>query len=191
MQTVGVLHANVIASRFVHPEGLCNVSFLKKSKLITEVGGWVHVSRKKIIGKSSNIFGVAYHVYSICTLLKVVSYYDASVLSMSVNMCFQSLDRGGGGLGGSSLNLPSTAIIFACTGCKPQPTHVYQTVFFCLCSAQLDGGVAPEWLSERSHDSGRQSNAAVDIGLKVARVGDDGAQVGEFVNKFDIIVADM
>ena len=49
----------------------------------------------------------------------------------------------------------------------------------------------PEWLSERSHDSGRQSNAAVDIGLKVARVDDDGAQVGEFVNKFDIIVADM
>ena len=51
--------------------------------------------------------------------------------------------------------------------------------------------MAPEWLPERSHDSGRQSNAVVDIGLKVARVGDDGAQVGEFVNKFDIIVADM
>ena len=42
--------------------------------------------------------------------------------------------------------------------------------------------MAPEWLPERSHDSGRQSNAAVDIGLKVARVGDDGTQVGEFVN---------
>ena len=53
------------------------------------------------------------------------------------------------------------------------------------------GGVAPEWLLERSHDSGRQSNAAVDIGLKVARVGDDGAQVGELVNKFDNIVADV
>ena len=53
------------------------------------------------------------------------------------------------------------------------------------------GGVVPEWLSERSHNSSRQSNAAVDIGLKVARVGDDGAQVGELVNKFDIIVADM
>ena len=51
--------------------------------------------------------------------------------------------------------------------------------------------MAPEWLPERSHDSGRQSNAAVDIGLKAARVGDDGAQVGEFVNKFDIIVSDM
>ena len=49
--------------------------------------------------------------------------------------------------------------------------------------------MAPEWLPQRSHDSGRQSNAAVDIGLKVARVGDDGTQVGELVNKFDIIVA--
>ena len=29
------------------------------------------------------------------------------------------------------------------------------------------------------------------IRLKVARVGDDGTRVGEFVNKFDIIVADM
>ena len=51
--------------------------------------------------------------------------------------------------------------------------------------------MASEWLPERSHDSGSQSNAAVDIGFKVARVGDDGAQVGELVNKFDIIVADM
>ena len=51
--------------------------------------------------------------------------------------------------------------------------------------------MAPSWLPERSHDSGRQSNAAVDIKLKVARVGDDGAHVGELVNKFDIIVADM
>ena len=33
-------------------------------------------------------------MYSVCTLLKVVSYYDLSVLSMSV-MCFQkSLDEG-------------------------------------------------------------------------------------------------
>ena len=43
--------------------------------------------------------------------------------------------------------------------------------------------MAPEWLPERSHDSGRQSNAAVYIRLKVTRVGDDGTQVGEFVNK--------
>ena len=56
---------------------------------------------------------------------------------------------------------------------------------------EADGGVAPEWLPERSHDSGRQFNAAVNIRSKVARVGDDGTQVGEFVNKFDIIVADM
>ena len=48
--------------------------------------------------------------------------------------------------------------------------------------------MAPEWLPERSHDSGRQSNAAVYIRLEVTRVGDDGTQVGEFVNKFDIIV---
>ena len=39
--------------------------------------------------------------------------------------------------------------------------------------------MAPEWLPERSHDSGRQSNTAVYIRLEVARVGDDGAQVGE------------
>ena len=51
--------------------------------------------------------------------------------------------------------------------------------------------MAPEWLPERSHDSGRQSNATMDMWLKVARVGDDGTQVGELVNKFDIIVADM
>ena len=51
--------------------------------------------------------------------------------------------------------------------------------------------MAPQWLPERSHDSGRQSNAAVYIRLKVARVGDDGTQVGEVVNKFDIIVADI
>ncbi len=53
--------------------------------------------------------------------------------------------------------------------------------------------MAPQWLPKRSQDSGRQSNATVDIRLKVARVVDDGTQdqVGEFVNKFDIIVADM
>ena len=51
--------------------------------------------------------------------------------------------------------------------------------------------MAPEWLPERSHDPGRQSNAAIDIGLKVARVGDDGTQVGELVNKFDYQVLHM
>ena len=51
--------------------------------------------------------------------------------------------------------------------------------------------MAQEWLPERSHDSGSHSNAAVDVRLKVSRVGDDGTQVGDRVNKFDIIVADM
>ena len=50
--------------------------------------------------------------------------------------------------------------------------------------------MAPECLLQRSHDSG-QSKAAVDIRLKVARVGDDGTQVGELVNTLDIIVAYM
>ena len=56
---------------------------------------------------------------------------------------------------------------------------------------EADGRVAPKWLPQRSHDSCSQSNAVVDIRLKVARVGDDGTQVGELINKFDIIVADM
>ena len=51
--------------------------------------------------------------------------------------------------------------------------------------------MAPEWLPQRSNYSGRQSNAAVDIRLKVAHVGDDGAQVGELVNKCGIVVADI
>ena len=65
----------------------------------------------------------------------------------------------------------------------------YRSLIHADLGFEADGGVAPEWLPERSHDSGRQSNAAVDIGLKVVRVGDDGAQVGELVNKIDIIVA--
>ena len=35
------------------------------------------------------------------------------------------------------------------------------------------------------------ANPAVEIRLNVARVGDYGAQVGELVNKFEIIVAEM
>ena len=46
---------------------------------------------------------------------------------------------------------------------------------------EADGGMVPEWLPRRSHDSGRQSNAAVDIRLNVARVGDHEALVGELV----------
>ncbi len=69
--------------------------------------GWVGGSHSeffwenhpKIAVKQYWYFGVVYHVYSACiyTLLKVVSYYDLSVLSMSV-MGFQkekSLDGGG------------------------------------------------------------------------------------------------
>ncbi len=67
----------------------------------------------------------------------------------------------------------------------------YRSLIHAELGFEADGGVASEWLPERSHDSGHQSNAAFDIRLKVARVGDDGTQVGEFVNKFDIIVADM
>ena len=39
-----------------------------------------------------------YHVYSVCTLLKVVGYYDLSVLSMTVMGFQKSLD--GGWVGG-------------------------------------------------------------------------------------------
>ncbi len=62
-----------------------------------EVGGWVQVSlgflflenHPKIPLNQYRYFGVVYHVYSVCiTLLKVVSYHDLRVLSMSV-MGFQ------------------------------------------------------------------------------------------------------
>ena len=42
---------------------------------------------------------VLYHVYSVCTSLKAVSYYDLSVLSMSV-MGFKKNSLDGGGLVG-------------------------------------------------------------------------------------------
>ena len=74
-------------------KGLCKVKKIQKSEMTMEVGGWVHVSLGKKIGKWSQnccilvlIFGVVYHVY--CdTLLKVVGHYDLSVLSMSVKGC--------------------------------------------------------------------------------------------------------
>ena len=44
-------------------------------------------------------FGVVYHVYSVCTLLKVVGYYDLSVLSMSVMGFQKKFGWGGGWLG--------------------------------------------------------------------------------------------
>ena len=40
-------------------------------------------------------------MYSVCTLLKVVGYYDLSVLSMSV-MAFQNKSLDGGWMGGVS-----------------------------------------------------------------------------------------
>ena len=40
-------------------------------------------------------------ILSVCTLLKVVGYYDLSVLSMAV-IRFQNKKLGGGGLGGVS-----------------------------------------------------------------------------------------
>ena len=68
---------------------------------------------------------------------------------------------------------------------------MYRSLIHAELGFEADGRVAPEWLPQRSHDSGSQSNAPVDIRLKVARVGDDGTQVGERVNKFDIIFADV
>ena len=67
----------------------------------------------------------------------------------------------------------------------------YRSLIHAGLGFEADRGVAPDWLPERSNDSSRQSNAAVDIGLKVVRNGDDGVQVGELVNKFDVIVAHM
>ena len=58
------------------------------------MGGWVQFSlglflenRPKIALNQYCYFGVVYHVYYVCilyTLSNVVSYYDFSVLSMSV-----------------------------------------------------------------------------------------------------------
>ena len=53
----------------------------------------------KIAPNQCKYFGVVYHVYSVCiyTLLKVVGYYEWSVLSMSV-MGFQKKKFGWGEL---------------------------------------------------------------------------------------------
>ena len=57
----------------------------------------------KIALSQYRYFGVVYHIYSVYTLLKVVSYYDLSVLPMSV-MGFQNEEvwMGGGWVGGVS-----------------------------------------------------------------------------------------
>ena len=89
----------------------CSTKGICKEKQIPKIrdyygSGWVGPgltrnfvcveNRPKIrLPKPVLIFGVVvYHVYSVCTLLKVVGYYELSVLSMSV-MGFQkkSLDR--------------------------------------------------------------------------------------------------
>ena len=57
------------------------------------------LNHPKIALNQYSYFGVVYHTYilSVYTLLKVVSYYDLSVLSMSVMVSKKSLDGGGGG----------------------------------------------------------------------------------------------
>ena len=56
-------------------------------------------NRPKIALTQCLYFLVEYHVYCVCTLLKVVGYYDLSVLSMSV-MGFQKKGLDGGWVGG-------------------------------------------------------------------------------------------
>ena len=77
-----------------------------------EVGGWVQVSlgifffeNPKIALNQYRYFGVVYHkcILSVYTLLKVVSYYNLSVLSMSV-MGFQKKSLDGGGWVGWALS---------------------------------------------------------------------------------------
>ena len=53
-------------------------------------------NRPKIALNKYSYFGVVYHVYSVYTFLKVVGYYDLSVLSMSgMDFPKKSLDGGG------------------------------------------------------------------------------------------------
>ena len=69
-----------------------------------EVGGWVKVSLGIFFGKSPQnsskpvqiYWSSIPYVFCLYTLLQVVSYYDLSVLSMSV-MGFQKKLVGGGG----------------------------------------------------------------------------------------------
>ena len=90
-----VIASEGLQSLIVSLRGFAKNFFFQKSEITMEVGGWVQVSRIFLCGKLSQnspepvlIFGVVYHVYSVCTLLKVVGYYDLSDLSMSV-MGFQ------------------------------------------------------------------------------------------------------
>ena len=110
----------------------------------------------------------------VCFLLKPFGVSDGP-LSLHVERAWPATQAGG--------NWPARRAV--------EEDREYRSLIHAELGFEADGGVAPEWLPVRSHNSGRQSNAAVDIMLKVASVGDDGTQVGEFVKKFDIIVADM
>ena len=83
-----------------------------------EVGGWIQVSLGIVFGKSSQngskrvliFFSSIPYVFCLYTLLKVVSYYDLSVLSMLV-MGFQQKKFGWGVRGWGEL-YPSLFRIF-------------------------------------------------------------------------------
>ena len=84
-------------------KGLAEVKKCKKSELILEVGGWVQVSLEKKCKSvpkqsytSSDILGLyVMCIFYVYTLLKAISHYDLSVLSMSVmSLQKESLDRG-------------------------------------------------------------------------------------------------
>ena len=78
----------------------------QKSEITMEVGGKVSLgifvfvleNRPKIALNQYWYFGVVYHVYSVYTLLKVVGYYDLSVLSSDGFQKKKKLD--GGWVGG-------------------------------------------------------------------------------------------
>ena len=85
-------------------EGLCNLNKIPINEIPMEVGGgdgsssqseFLGGNRPKTV-LSVLIFGVLYHnkFFFVCliTLLKVVSRYDLSVLSMSVMASYKSLD---------------------------------------------------------------------------------------------------
>ena len=61
--------------------------------------------------KSVQLFGTVYHMYSVCILLKVVSYYDLSVFSKSVMVSKKNVWMGGG-VGGWGELYPSFFWIF-------------------------------------------------------------------------------
>ena len=80
--------------------GLCKVKNSKKSDLTMECSGWVGPGLNRIfLGKSSQKSLIPALLFLSCIpLLKVVSYYDFSVLSMSLMVIqFFFFYRGGWG----------------------------------------------------------------------------------------------